>query len=405
MKLSANRSGFLNSICILDLADEKASFCTKLLADLGARVIKVEKAGGDASRKRGPFRESTSQSQTSLSFFYNNTNKLGITLDLEHKEGKSIFLKLVRKADVLVETFSPGFLRRIGLDFETLSSVNSKLIYVSVTGFGQSGPRRDYKVCDLVACAYGGQMFVSGSPSAPPLKAFGNQSYYAASLFAATGVLLALMNRIKTGSGEHFNISLQESVTATLEHVMVRFFAEGVVHSRHKSLHWNESFVVLPCKNGFIHVSLFQHWETLIDWLDSEAMAEDLKDIKWLDEDYRHKHIDHVIEVLGRWTKTHKINEIFELAQLMRFPWAPIQSPIEILKSPHLKARNFFVKTDDPKSAIPLKYPGAPYKFRNGLIPEKNPAPSAGEHNMMIYHREMGISEEKLKQLSSQNVI
>ena len=253
MESTPDRHGFLHGLRILDLADEKASFCTRLLADMGARVIKVEKPGGSASRNTGPFLKDTSRSKTGIPFLYNNTNKLGITLDLQHNEGQSIFSKLVPNTDVVVETFSPGDLRLIGLSFDTLSSLNPKLILASVTGFVQTGPRRNFKTSDMVASAYGGQMYVCGSPSAPPLKSFGDQSYYAASLFAATAILLALRNRAKTGTGEHLDMSLQASVTATLEHVMVRYFAEGIIFQRQKSLHWNEGFVVLPCKDGFIH--------------------------------------------------------------------------------------------------------------------------------------------------------
>ena len=405
MNLQVNRYGFLDGIRILDLANEKASFCTKLLADMGARVIKMEKPGGDSSRKIGPFWNDTSQSKKSLPFFYNNTNKYGVTLDIEHREGKSIFLKLVKKTDVLVETFQPGYLRRIGLDYETLSDVHSKLILVSVTGFGQSGPRRDYKACDLIASAYGGQMYVSGSPAAAPLKAFGDQSYYSVSLFAATAILLALKNRTKTGKGEHLDISLQESVSATLEHLMVRYFSEDVIHRRQKNLHWNEDFVVLPSKDGFIHVTLFQKWETLVEWLDTEGMAEDLKDEKWLDEIYRRKHLGHVIRVLRKWTTAHTMVEIFELAQLMRFPWAPVQAPKEVLDCPQLNARNFFISRDYLESGKTLKYPGAPYKTSSEFDPQLKPAPLPGEHNGMIYRQELGISEKTLNRYYRQNVI
>jgi crotonobetainyl-CoA:carnitine CoA-transferase CaiB-like acyl-CoA transferase len=256
-----------------------------------------------------------------------------------------------------------------------------------------------------VASAYGGQMFVSGSPKGPPLKTFGEQSYVAASLFAATGVLLALRKRAKTGEGEHIDISLQESVTATLEHVMLRYFSEKVIPRRQGSLHWNNAFVVLPCKDGFIHLTLFQQWETLIEWMDAEGMAEDLKDEKWLNEDYRQANADHVIKVLSRWTKTHKVNELFKQGQLMRFPWAPVQTPREVLKSPQLKERGFFVEMDHPEMGSVLKYPGVPYKFSHGLIPKKKPAPLVGEDNKMIYKNELGISEEELSRLISQHII
>ncbi|MCK4784868.1 MAG: CoA transferase [Desulfobacteraceae bacterium] len=400
-----NERGLLSGLRVMDLADEKAGFCSKLLADMGARVIKIEKPDGDPSRHIGPFRKDSSKSKSSLSFFYNNTNKLGITLDIEHREGKSLFLRLVKRTDVIMETFPPGYLEQIGLDFEVLTQANPELILVSVTGFGQSGPRRDDKSCDLVASAYGGQMYVSGSPSKPPLKVFGEQSYYTASLFAATGVLLALRKRAKTGKGEHIDISLQESVTATLEHVMVRYFSERVIPRRQGSLHWNDAFTVLPCKDGFIHLTLFQQWETLIEWLDTEGMAEDLKDEKWRDEDYRRAHAEHVIKVLGRWTKTHTVDELFELGQRMRFPWAPVQSPGDVLRSPQLNGRDFFVEMDHPETGSVLKYPGVPYKFSRGFIHKKKPAPLPGEDNVMIYQKELGISEEELKRLVSQHII
>jgi benzylsuccinate CoA-transferase BbsE subunit len=405
LSIEEKERGLLSGLRVLDLADEKASFCSRLLADMGARVIKIEKPGGDPSRNIGPFRKGSLKSKNSLSFFYNNTNKLGITLDLEHREGKSLFLKLVKRADVIVETFPPVYLGQIGLGFKVLTHANPELILVSVTGFGQNGPRRDLKSCDLVASAYGGQMYVSGSPLTPPLKAFGEQSYGAASLFAATGVLLALRKRAKTGKGEHIDISLQESVTATLEHVMVRYFSERVIPRRQGGLHWNDAFTVLPCKDGFIHLTLFQQWETLVEWLDTEGMAEDLKDEKWRDEDYRRAHAEHVIKVLGWWTKTHTVDELFKLGQCMRFPWAPVQSPGDVLRSPQLNGRDFFVEMGHPESGSVLKFPGVPYKFSRGFIHKKKPAPLPGEDNVMIYQKELGISEEELNRLVSQHII
>jgi crotonobetainyl-CoA:carnitine CoA-transferase CaiB-like acyl-CoA transferase len=405
MKLVDNRYGFLDGLRILDLTDEKAGFCTKLLADMGARVIKVEKPGGDASRKIGPFFKDTSHSKNSIPFFYNNTNKLGITLDLEHDEGKSIFSKLVRNTDVIVETFAPGDLKRLGLDFEALSSLNPKLILASVTGFGPNGPRKTFKANDLVASAYGGQMYVCGSPSAPPLKSCGDQSYNAASLFAATAILLALRNRAKTGTGEHLDISLQASVTATLEHVMLRYFADGIIFQRQASLHWNEGFVILPCKDGFMHVTLFQQWETLIEWLATEGMAEDLADEKWLDEDYRRQYLGHVIAVLEKWTTAHTMDEIFELAQLMRFPWAPVRSPNEVCNSPQLKARKFFVEREYGEPGKTINCPGTPYKTSSNIEARINPAPMPGEHNELIYGQELGLSQKNLKRLYERKVI
>jgi crotonobetainyl-CoA:carnitine CoA-transferase CaiB-like acyl-CoA transferase len=401
----SDRPAPLSGIRILDCADEKAGFCTRLLADMGARVIKVETPGGDAARNTGPFYRGDSQSTASLSFCYHNTNKLGVTLDLECEEGREIFVKLVKETDVIVETFSSGFLRRCGLSVETLRSTHPGIIWVSVTGFGRSGPRRDYKACDLVLSAWGGQMHACGSPAAAPLKAFGGQSQYAASLFAATAILLALRSRSQTGEGDHIDISLQAAVTATLEHVMHRYFAEGIIHRRKASRHWNEDFCVLPCKDGFIQATLSQQWETLIEWLDGEGMAADLKSDQWRDEAYRREHIAHVIEILKKWTAAHTRAEIFELAQLMRLPWASVQTPGEIVACPQLNARHFFVEQACLEAGNVVKTPGRPYACSSGPKLPNEPAPRPGEHNDRIYRQELGIAEKKLKQLYARKII
>ena len=405
MKAETKKAGFLEDIRVLDLADEKASFCAKLLADMGACVIKVERPGGDLSRKIGPFLGDFPHPERSLFFLHNNTNKLGITLNLEHSEGKKIFRRLVDRSDVVVESFSPGYLKDLGLSFEILSRTNPKLILVSVTGFGQDGPRSQYKSCDIVSSAFGGQMYVSGSPSTPPLKPFGEQSYYAASLFAAIGILLALRKRNRSGRGEHIDISLQEAVVSTLEHVMIQYFYEKTIPKRQGSLHWNNSFCILPCKDGHILISLFQQWETLVEWMDSEGMAEDLGEDRWKEEEYRQKHLDHIVEVVGGWAKNHAAQELFEQGQLMRFPWAPVYSPKEVLESPQLKSRGFFVEVGHPVVGTFIQYSGAPYKFDGCSLDRWKRAPLIGEDNIEIYQRELGLSDEELKRLSSIHAI
>jgi crotonobetainyl-CoA:carnitine CoA-transferase CaiB-like acyl-CoA transferase len=405
MEAKEGKEGFLNGIQILDLADEKASFCSKLLADLGARVIKIERPGGDPSRQIGPFVGGFPHPERSLFFYYNNTNKMGLTLNLEHDEGKALFFKLLKKTDIIIETFRPGYLKEIGLGFDLLSGKNPKLILVSVTGFGENGPRSQYQSCDLVASAFGGQMYVSGSPSTPPLKAFGEQSYYTASLFAAIGILIALRKRVHTGRGEHMDISLQESVASTLDHVMVRYFYEQIIPKRQGNLHWNYSFCILSCKDGHLLMTPFQQWETLVEWMDSEGMAEDLKDERYREEEYRLRHIDHVIEVLERWTKSHTTHELFELGQLMRFPWAPTYSPKEVICNPQLKGRRFFIEVNHPEIDVSLHYPGAPYKFSSSSLDRWKRAPLIGEDNVQIYQGELGLSDEELKRLSSLGVI
>ncbi len=405
MELKEEKGGLLNGIQVLDLADEKASFCSKLLADMGSHVIKVERLGGDPSRKVGPFLGTFPHPEKSLSFYYNNTNKLGITLNLEHRVGQEIFCGLIKKTDVVVETFAPGYLKGLGLGFDVLEEINPELILVSVTGFGQEGPRTQYKSCDLVASAYGGNMYVSGSPSTPPLKPFGEQSYNIASLFAAIGILLALRKRIHSKKGEHIDISLQEAVVSTLDHVMVRYFYDKFVSQRQGGLSWNNVSCVLPCKNGYILITLFQQWETLVEWMESEDMAEDLTDPKWSEEEYRLNHLSHIIEVLQRWTITHTVNELFELGQLMRYPWAPVHSLKELLSCPQLKTRKFFIDVGHPDTGASFGYPGMPYRFSSLSSNQWKRAPLIGEDNIEVYQEQLGLSEKELERLSSIGVI
>ena len=400
MAKEVGKQSLLGTTRVLDLADEKASFCSKILADLGAYVTKVEKPGGDFSRNIGPFWKKVPHPEESLSFCYNNNNKLGVTLDLENSAGRMIFTKLVENADVVVESFSPGYLDNLDLSFECLSRINPGIIMASVTGFGQNGPRKDFKACDLVASALGGQMYVCGSPSLPPITAYGQQSYLAASLYAAVGILLALRRRVRTGKGAHLDISLQEAVASTLEHVMVRYFHQHVVAKRRGSRHWNDFFCVLPCKDGFIHLTPFVGWETLVDLLNSKGMAEDLTDEKWKDEEYRAENLDHVIEVLSQWTKAYKIDDLFQLGQRMRFPWAPIHSPSEILRSPQLKARGFFMDFDHQELEPTLSFPGLPYRFSSQYSMPRKRAPLIGEDNEQVYKRELGFRGEDLARLS-----
>lgn len=395
----------LTALRILDLADEKASFCTKLLADMGAEVTKVERPGGDKSRTVGPFWGNTPHPEKSLSFWYHNTSKLGITLNLENEEGQQIFRRLAQRTDVVVESFPPGYLDKLGLGYGSLSELNPGLIMASVTGFGQSGPYREYHSCDIVASAMGGQMYVCGAPDTPPLKPYGQQAYYLASLFAAIGILLALRQRKLSGRGEHIDISLQEAVASALEHVMVRYYYEGIVSRRQGSLHWNNSFCLLPCKDGHILLSPFMQWETLVELLDNEGLAADLKEEKWRDGGYRRQHLDYIIQILKRWTITHTTAELFELGQLMRFPWAPVASPVEAANSPQLNARNFFVPVAYPEANISLTYPGAPYKFSRTPWKIQQRAPLIGEHNTWVYAQELGFSQEELDWLSARNVI
>jgi benzylsuccinate CoA-transferase BbsE subunit len=405
LKSEPENTGPLKGIRVLDLADDKASFCSKLLADLGARVTKIEKPGGDGSRNSGPFWKDSPHPERSLSFWFNNTDKLGITLNIDKSVGREILLRLLKKADILVETSPPGYLAGLGLGFEVLRGINPGIILVSVTGFGQTGPYSTYKSCDLIAAAMGGQMYVTGDPSRAPLRPYGEQSYYAASLFAVISILLALRKRNMTGKGEHIDISLEQVVASTLEHVMIRYFHDHVIAKRQGSLYWSGEFCIVPCKNGFMLISLFLQWETFVEWLNSEGMADDLMDEKWKDEAYRLGHLDHIVEVVKRWTQIHTKEELFEMGQAMGFPWAPVSLSREVIESPQLKARGLFCPVEHPEIKTRVPYPNPPFGYSSLELKSHRRAPLIGEHNTEVLREELGLADKDIERLSSEGVI
>jgi len=214
-----------------------------------------------------------------------------------------------------------------------------------------------------------------------------------------------LWSRHTTSRGQYIDISLQECAAATLDHVLVRYFYEGLVAKRQGSLHWNNAFRIFPCRDGYILLSLLQQWETLVEWLDSEGMAGNLTDKKWRDREYRLKHLDHIIDVLEQWTKTHAVIELVEQGQLMHFPWAEVTSIPGLVDSPQLKERGFFIEVEHSQSGKKYKIPGAPCKLGGSPWQVGDHVPSIGEHNMEIYHGELGLSEDEIKTLIKDGVI
>jgi len=384
-------AGALSGYRVLDLTDEKGMLGARLLADMGAGVIRVEKPGVPSGRD-------------TPEFYYLNAGKQSISLDLEKEAGREVLRRLVRTADVLVETEPPGYLASLGLGYPELGEINPGLVMAAITDFGQGGPYRGYKSCDLVAAALGGWMYVSGEPQTP-LEPFGNQAYYSASLFAANGILLALWHRHTTGRGQYIDISVMECVAATLDHVLVRYFYEGAVAKRKGSRHWNNAFRLFPCRDGYILLSLFRQWETLVAWLESEGMAEDLTDEKWRDGETRLKGLDHIIDVLERWTMSHTVAELVEKGQMMRFPWAEVASIASLVQNPQLAERDYFAAVAYPETGKKYKSPGAPLKMSRSPWQSGGRVPKPGEHNLDVYHRELGLSEPEIEALAQEGVI
>ncbi len=339
----------LKDILVLDLADEQGSFCSKLLADLGATVIKLEGPDGAPSRIRNP-----------SSYFYNNTKKLGLSVDFRNHDRP--LQRLLKSADVLIETACPGGLEALDLGRQRLSRLNPRLIHLSITPFGRTGPRCAYHSSDSVVSAFGGQMFVTGTQSGPPVKLCDSQPYYAASLFGAIAVLIHLRKRKITGKGSYLDLSIQEAVASTLGHVTVDYFHGGRIVRRGEN-DKSEGFSILPAKDGYVQIPIVRSWDTLMELIGAEGLAGDLFDNKWLDTSYRAEHFEHIASIVAEWTRRHTKRELFELGQAMRFPWASIDSIEEALQSSQLEFRKFFIHGSFAEEGPEVIFPGLPYKF------------------------------------------
>ncbi len=375
----------LGDILVLDLADEQGSFCSRLLADLGAKVIKVEEPEGSSERRIGPFYLPESGiGRLSLAFACHNAGKMGTVLDLQSRDGKNTFRKLVNKADVLVETFPLRRAEVLGLSPGLLHRINPRLIHLSITAFGRRGPGRNHAGSDSVGSASGGQLFLSGAPEGPPLKPFGPQSFYTASLFGAAAVLLNLRKRKTTGRGDTVDISIQEAVASTLDHVMVDYFQNKKIASRQGAGYGAGSFSILPCKDGYIQITIPGNWETLVEVMASDKKGGKLLRPEWQDAAYRENHFEYILETVAAWTRRYTRRRLFELGQAMRFPWAPVESPTGVLKSPQLRARNFFVRMPLPGGGPRVPLTGSPYRFSSIPRSVPKPAPLLDEHALQV---------------------
>ncbi|MBI2868914.1 MAG: CoA transferase [Chloroflexi bacterium] len=378
--------GALTGCRVLDLTDEKGMLCSRFLAEMGAEVIRLE-APGSAGTRRSP-EES-----------YRNAGKKSVSLELRSPEGKGLFHRLVQKADVVVESGAAGI---PDIDFPTLNCINPSLVAASISDFGRTGPYRNFQACDLVVSALGGAMYVSGEPDTPPLKLHGDQAYNTACLFAGIGILLALRYRQHTGRGQHVDISAMECVTATLDHVLVRYLYEGTVARRQGGRHRNGAFGILPCRDGDALLSLARDWDVLAAWLDAEGMADDLTGVRWRDRDERLKHSGHVFEVLERWTRGHTVTELVEKGQLMGFPWAEVAGIGRVAESPQLAARDYFTGVEC--SGKNYRSAGPPCRLSRTPWLAGGRVAARGEQNEEVY-QQLGLSLEEIRRLEENGII
>jgi len=414
MMLSGNRA--------LDVTDYKGWPGGRILADLGVDVIKVEPAGGDSGRGRGPFYGGEVNPERSILWFAYNLGKRGITLNLETTEGREIFKRLAGNADFVLESFPPGHMEKLGLGYDVLREINPGIIMASISPFGQSGPYRDYKASDIVAMAMGGFMHVTGDPERPPLRISFPLAYALASAQAALGSLIAFHHRQKTGCGQHVEVSAQEGVVNTLTNALATWELNGILTRRVGAFFFRGGLgqeahqrVVWPCRDGAVAFMAMggragaHSNRALVEWMDEEGMANDfLRGIDWdtfdtvtLGKEFHQK----VEEAIERFFKARTRQQLHEGARQRGIFLQLVATPKDIIESQQLAERDFWVDVPYPEPGKVIRCPGSFTKASESPLRLGSRAPLIGEHNIDIYQNELGLLPEELEDLKTRGVI
>jgi crotonobetainyl-CoA:carnitine CoA-transferase CaiB-like acyl-CoA transferase len=383
MSAELNSSGALSGLRVLDLTGRMGGYCGLLLANLGAEVVLIEPPAGDPMRREGPFKNDRAHPDGSLSFAGYHTNKQGIVLDLETAQGQTTLRALVENADVLVEDRPVGYLDRIDIGYQALQVIRPSLVMTSITGFGLTGPYRDFKASNLVAFAMGGLMNLCGHPERAPLMGPCDVAYHLGSVHAAFGTLVALYNRRGSGHGDHVEVSLQDILVADpFLRIITRYSVTGEIPVRTGHSQSTTVAETYKCQDGYARIFCNQpdHWKRLVEWLGNPA---ELMDPKLENVQNRHPLRPVLDRIIEARTSTLNTKTFFEEFQSHRLAAAPINAPSAFLEDPQSKHRQYLVEIDDPCLGR-HRFPGDPYKFSESPWRIERGAPRLGEHQHAV---------------------
>lgn len=404
---------------VLDLTDEKSFLAGKILADLGADVIKIEKPGGDHSRNTGPFYHDIPAREKSLYWFAYNANKRGITLDIQTADGQEVFRRLVTTTDFVIESFPPGFMSKLGLGYDSLSQLNRGIIMVSITPFGQTGPYSEYKASDIIGMASSGLMWLLGEPDRAPLRLSLPQAILHAAAEAAVAALIALYHRGITGEGQYVDVAMQASLVTVTANAIPYWELNRVILNRtgvyRTGLTATRQRLLWPCKDGWVIFYILsgafgaRSNQALARWMDSEGMADDfIRNMDWEAFDIAtatQETQDRLEEVTAKFFLTKTRQELYQAAIERGLGLCPVSNPKDLLESSQLEARNFWVEVDHPELGTTITYPGAFAQASGTPLTIRHRAPLIGEHNEEIYIDELGLSRQQLVTLKQSGVI
>ena len=412
----------LNPYRVLDLTTERGLLCGQILADLGADVIKIEPPGGSSARKLGPFYQDQEDAENSLYWWAYNRNKRGITLDITRSEGQDMLRRLAQGAKFLIESDNPGTLTQYGLSYDELAADNPGLIYVSITPFGQDGPKASYADSDLIILASSGPLVITGDEDRPPVRLSVPQGYLHASAAAAPAALIALYESHRSNRGQHIDVSAQQAaahatqstiLSAPLNDAETRRMAGGA------KMGPLEIRLLWPAKDGHVSIaylfgSAFAHFtKRLMDWIYEEGFCdEEVQQMDWVDmggglfggdpktiEDYERLKL-----IVEDFTKTKTKEELFQNALDRGLLVAPVTTIDEVVESKQLESRQYWTTVDHEEMGKAFAYPGPFAKFSEQPIAYTRRPPKIGEHNAEVYG-ELGLDAQALAELQNKGII
>jgi crotonobetainyl-CoA:carnitine CoA-transferase CaiB-like acyl-CoA transferase len=404
---------------VLDLTDEKGFLCGKILADLGADVIKIEPPAGDPSRKFSAFWGDDPNPEKSLYWFAYNSNKKGITLNIESSDGREIFRKLVNTADFVIESFPPDYLDRLGIGYASLSTPNKGIIWASITPFGLHGPYRDFQDSDLVVMAMSGVMYQTGEFDGPPVHISMPQACLHAGADAAVGALIAYYHREATGEGQQIDVSMQQSAAWfqanaipmwELKNVNLRragAFRAGVSKDVGQRQVW-------PCRDGYVFFTVIggrtgaKSLSALVEWMESEGKATDfLRNMDWDNFDMftvSKEEMQQISQPVGKFFLSYTRRELLDGAVPRGVSIGPLSSMHDLLEDDNLEARNFWVKINHPELGTEITYPKEFARSSEISFATRFRAPLIGEHNEEVYSN-LGFAKSDLVLLKQAGII
>lgn len=402
MTMTATRPQPLVGITVVDLTQiYNGPYATYLMAMAGANVIKVEPPAGEHLRQR------SATSGAALPFAMLNGNKQAVTINLKSAEGVDLLFRMVAKADVLVENFAPGTLKRLGIGWDVLQKHNPRLIYASGSGYGSDGPYRDYPAMDLTVQAISGVMSVTGTPDGPPLKAGPAICDFFGGIHLYSAIATALFERERTSLGRAVEVSMMEAVYASLSSSLGLFYgSDGKAPMRTGNRHGGLSlcpYNVYPASDGYIAVICNHetHWLSLLRAMERPDLAQDVRCSNMTE---RVRHMDFIDALLSSWTSQHPKQALFERLIKERVPCAPVRTLDEVIADPHLHARGLLEEIDHPEFG-PITVARSPLRFEGSAQTKLKPSPRLGGNNDDVFKGWLGLPEGRVEALRDMGAI